>query len=226
MNNTSLLLAMQFSDYMNELLITLKITLLSTAIAYVFGLAIGVCLFITKRGGLLQNRIVNTVLGLIVNVLRSVPFVILLVLTQPIAKFLTGSKMLDDAFIVYLTLSAIPFVARLCENSFNEVNGGIIESAVSMGASKLQIIFKVLLPESKPSLLLGLAIALVTVLGYTPMSYLVGGGGLGSMAVSYGLYKFDKTTMYIASLVLIVLVQIIQIGCAKLAQKWDKRKKI
>lgn len=225
MNNCDLLLSVTWLEYAEELLITLKITVFSTVIAYIFGLAIGIALFCTKNGGIKQNRAINVALGVVVNVLRSIPFVILLVLIQPLAKALVGTKMGNDAFIVYLTISAIPFVARLCESSFNEVNGGVVEAAVSMGATDVQIIFKVLIPECKPSLILGLAITFATVLGYTPMSYLIGGGGLGSMAVNYGLYKFDSTTMYIASLVLIVLVQIMQVGASRFAQKLDKRKK-
>ena len=227
-NNLSLILATTttVSDYTEELLTTLKITLFSTAISYLFGLIIGITLFYTKSGGLKQNKIINMVIGVVINILRSVPFVILLVLTQPIAKAIVGTKMGNNAFIVYLTLSAIPFVARLLESSFNEINAGVIESAVSMGATNTQIIFKVLIPECKPSLILGVAMAFATILGYTPMSYMIGGGGLGSMAVNFGLYKFDSTAMYIASLILILLVQAVQFGFGKLSQKLDRRKKV
>lgn len=227
MNNFNLLLATStVGDYLEELLTTLKITLFSTAISYLLGVFIAIALYYTKKGGLKQNRVINVILDFVINLLRSVPFVILLVLTQPIAKAIVGTKMGNNAFIVYLTISATPFVARLCESSFNEVNSGIIESAVSMGASHGQIIFKVLFPESKPSLILGGAIAFTTILGYTPMSYLIGGGGLGSMAVNFGLLKFDKTSMIIASLVLVLLVQVVQFCFSKIAQKLDKRKKV
>ena len=158
--------------------------------------------------------------------LRSVPFMILLVVALPLTKALLGTKVGNTAFLVPLTLSAAPFVARMVESSLKEVDRGVIEAAQAMGSNDRQIILKVLLPEAKPSLLVGAAIAVTTILGYTPLATLVGGGGLGAIAVQYGLYRFRPAIMYVASIVLIVLVQVLQSIGMKLAKKTDKRIRI
>lgn len=202
---------------------TLYVTVVSTLLAYVIGIPLGVLLYGTAAGSLFPSRGVNAVLGVVVNVLRSVPFIILLILTQPVAKALVGSKLGNKAFIVYLVIAAAPFVARMIESSLREVDGGVIEAAQSMGSNNLQIIMKVLIPEAKPSLIVGSAIAITTILGYTPMTYLIAGGGLGQMAIQYGLYRFNKPAMYISSLLLIVLVQIMQESLNFIAKKCDKR---
>ncbi len=202
---------------------TLVVTVLSTFISYIIGAPIGVILYGTSSGGLFPNKTVNSVLGIIVNVLRSIPFIILLVMTQPIAKGLVGTKLGNKAFIVYLVIAAAPFVARMIESSLKEVDGGVIEAAQAMGSGNMQIICKVLIPEAKPSLLVGSAIAITTILGYTPMTYLVSGGGLGQLAIQYGLYRFNKPMMYMSSLFLIVLVQIMQEGISLVAKRTDKR---
>lgn len=212
------------SMYGEAILSTVKITVLSTLISYIIGLPLGVILYGTSKGGIFQNRPVNTVTGVIVNILRSVPFVILLVLTQPIAKFISGSRLGDNAFIVYLVIAAAPFVARMVESSLKEVDHGVIEAAQSMGSSNMQLIFKVLIPEAKPSLIVGSAIAITTILGYTPMTYLIAGGGLGMMAIQYGLYRFDNTIMYVSSILLIIVVQIMQELLSHIAKASDKRK--
>ena len=160
---------------------------------------------------------------MIVNVLRSIPFIILLILTQPVAKAMVGSKLGNQAFIVYLVIAAAPFVARMIESSLREVDSGVIEAAQSMGSNNFQIICKVLIPEAKPSLLVGSAIAITTILGYTPMTYLVGGGGLGQLAIQYGIYRSNATMMYAASLLIILLVQIMQEVLSAVAKKSDKR---
>lgn len=202
---------------------TLTVTLLSTLISYLLGAPIGIILYGTSAGGLFPNKAVNSVLGVIVNVLRSIPFIILLVMTQPVAKAIVGTKLGNQAFIVYLVIAAAPFVARMIESSLKEVDGGVIEAAQAMGSSNMQIIMKVLIPEAKPSLLVGSAIAITTILGYTPMTYLVSGGGLGQLAIQYGLYRFNKPMMYMSSLFLIVLVQIMQEGISAVAKRTDKR---
>ena len=161
--------------------------------------------------------------GVIVNIIRSVPFIILLVMIQPVAKLVVGTKMGDRAFIFYLIVAAAPFVARMVESSLREVDRGVIEAAQSMGSTNWQIIWKVVLPEAKPSLLVGGAIALTTILSYTPMSYLIAGGGLGQLAIQYGLYRFQPQIMYISSLLLIILVQIAQEVLSRLAKRSDKR---
>ncbi len=212
-----------WQTYLEAVLLTLKITVIGTAISYIIGIPLGVLLYGTAAGSLFENRWVNTIVGVVVNVLRSVPFIILLVMTQPIAKAIVGSKIGNNAFIVYLVLAAAPFVARMIESSFKEVDPGVIEAAQSMGSTNIQIIFKVLIPEAKPSLIVGAAIALTTILGYTPMTYLIAGGGLGQLAIQYGLYRFNSTIMYVSSILLVILVQIMQEVLSRIALKSDKR---
>lgn len=209
--------------YLEAVLTTLKVTLLGTALAYVIGIPLGVLLYGTSKGSLFQNKTVNAIVGFVVNILRSVPFIILLVMTQPVAKLIVGSKIGDNAFIVYLVIAAAPFVARMIESSFKEVDAGVIEAAQSMGSTNLQIIFKVIIPEAKPSLIIGSAIAVTTILGYTPMTYLVAGGGLGQLAIQFGLYRFNSQIMYISSILLIILVQILQEVMNTIAKRCDKR---
>ena len=220
---TNLLADITFFQYAEATFLTLKITLLGTLFAYIIGVPLGIILYGTADGSLFPNKAVNIILGVIVNIFRSIPFIILLVLTQPVAKLLIGTKIGNDAFIIYLTIAATPFVARVIESSFNETNSGVIEAAQSMGASNLSIIIKVIIPESKSSLLLGAAIALTTILGYTPMAYLIAGGGLGTMSVLYGLYRFNKPVMYISSVLLVVIVNIIQIIFSETSKLTDKR---
>lgn len=202
---------------------TLYVTVVSTLLAYVIGIPLGVLLYGTTSGSLFPNKAVNSVVGVIVNVLRSIPFIILLILTQPVAKAMVGSKLGNQAFIVYLVIAAAPFVARMIESSLREVDSGVIEAAQSMGSNNFQFICKVLIPEAKPSLLVGSAIAITTILGYTPMTYLVGGGGLGQLAIQYGIYRSNATMMYAASLLIILLVQIMQEVLSAVAKKSDKR---
>lgn len=209
--------------YLEAVLVTLKITVISTLLSYIIGIPLGVLLYGTEKSGIFPNAPVNRVVGFIVNIIRSIPFIILLVMTQPVAKLIVGSKIGDNAFIVYLVIAAAPFVARMIESSFREVDRGIIEAAQSMGSNNMQIILKVLLPEAKPSLIIGGAIAITTILGYTPMTYLIAGGGLGQLAIQYGLYRFESTTMYISSLLLIILVQIMQETLNYIAKVCDKR---
>lgn len=209
--------------YLEAVLVTLKITVISTLLAYIIGIPLGVLLYGTDKSGIFPMAPVNRVVGFIVNIIRSIPFIILLVMTQPVAKLIVGSKIGDNAFIVYLVIAAAPFVARMIESSFREVDRGVIEAAQSMGSNNMQIIMKVLLPEAKPSLIIGGAIAITTILGYTPMTYLIAGGGLGQLAIQYGLYRFESTTMYISSLLLIILVQIMQETLNYIAKVCDKR---
>lgn len=211
------------STYIDAILLTLKITVIGTLLAYLIGIPLGVLLYGTSKGSLFPNKPINAVVGFIVNILRSVPFIILLVMTQTIAKAIVGSKIGDNAFIVYLVIAAAPFVARMIESSFKEVDAGVIEAAQSMGSTNLQIIFKVVIPEAKPSLIVGSAIAITTILGYTPMTYLVAGGGLGQLAIQYGLYRFNSQIMYISSILLIILVQIMQEVLSAVAKRCDKR---
>lgn len=209
--------------YGDAILDTLKITLVSTLLAYIIGVPVGVILCCTSPDGIFPNKPVNAVVGFVVNIIRSVPFIIALVMLQPLAKLIIGTKIGDNAFMFYLVISAAPFVARMVESSLKEVDRGVIEAAQSMGSNNMQIILKVLLPEAKPSLIIGGAIAVTTILGYTPMAYLIAGGGLGQLSIQYGLYRFNSNIMYVSSLLLIALVQVIQEVFAKIAKASDKR---
>jgi len=209
--------------YGENILLTLKITIISTLLAYIIGIPLGVILYGTSKDGIFPNSPVNGVVGFIVNILRSIPFMILLVMTQPLAKLVIGTKIGDNTFIFHLVIAAAPFVARMVESSFLEVDRGVIEAAQSMGSNNWQIITKVILPEAKPSLIIGGAIAITTILGYTPMSQLIAGGGLGQLAIQYGLYRYNTTIMYISSILLIILVQITQEVLNRLAKSCDKR---
>ncbi|MDD7403553.1 MAG: methionine ABC transporter permease [Butyribacter sp.] len=189
---------------------TIQMTLIATAFAYLLGLPLGIILVVTAKGNILENRIVNGIIGAIVNIFRSVPFLILLVLLIPITRLLVGTSIGTTATIVPLTVGAIPIVARMVESSLTEVPGGIIEAAQSMGASPLKIILFFLLPEAMPSLILGTAINLATVLGYSAMAGFVGGGGLGAIAIQYGYYRYQTDVLLITVLILIIIVQIFQ----------------
>lgn len=204
---------------------TLYMVLVSTAIAYVIGLPLGVILNVTDKNGVCQNIAVNRILGFIVNFLRSIPFIILLVTIMPLTRLIVGTTIGSTATIVPLVISAAPFVARMVESSLQEVNGGVIEAAESMGSSPFQIIYKVLLPEAKPSLLTGAAIAITTILGYSTMAGFVGGGGLGAIAINYGYYRYDKVVMIINVLLLVVIVQIFQEVGIRTVKVSDKRLK-
>lgn len=212
-----------WQGYADAALVTVFVTAVGAALAYVIGTPVGVLLYMTDKGGIAPHPIINRIVGVVVNILRSIPFIILLVMTQPVAKFLVGKKTSLAAFIVYLVLAAAPYVSRMIESSLKEVDAGVIEAAQAMGSNNLQIIWKVLLPEAKPSLLVGAAIAVTTILGYTPMTYLIGQGGLGAMAIQYGLYRFDSTIMYVSALLLVIIVQIIQEVGMRIAKKSDKR---
>lgn len=202
---------------------TLYMTVTSTAVAYVLGIPIGIVLYITGKNGICRNRIVNTALGFVVNVLRSVPFLILLVAILPFTRLIVGTTIGSTAAIVPLVVSAAPFVARMVESSLKEVSGGLIEAAQSMGASPIQIIMKVLLPEARPSLLVGFAIAITTILGYSAMAGFVGGGGLGAIAINYGYYRYNNRVMLITVLLLVIIVQILQEVGMRIATRTDNR---
>ncbi|MGM9636270.1 MAG: methionine ABC transporter permease [Candidatus Avispirillum sp.] len=202
---------------------TLYMTVTSTAIAYVLGIPMGIVLYITDKNGICRNRPVNIILGFIVNVLRSVPFLILLVAILPFTRLVVGTTIGSTAAIVPLVVAAAPFVARMVESSLKEVSGGLIEAAQSMGASPMQIIMKVLLPEARPSLLVGFAIAITTILGYSAMAGFVGGGGLGAIAINYGYYRYNNQVMLITVLLLVIIVQILQEVGMRVATRTDNR---
>lgn len=204
---------------------TLYMTLVSTAIAYLLGVPLGVVLFVTSPDGIAPNKAVNLVVGVIVNILRSIPFLILLVAILPFTRVVVGTTIGSTATIVPLVVAAAPYVGRMVESSLKEVDPGVIEAARAMGSSPLQIVIKVLLPEAGPSLLVGAAISLATILGYSAMAGFVGGGGLGAIAINYGYYRYQTDAMLITVALLVVIVQIFQEGGLKLVSRVDKRRR-
>lgn len=189
---------------------TLEMTFFSALIAYLIGLPLGIILYATARERLLENRIINLVLGVVVNILRSLPFLILLVLLIPFTRLVTGSSIGTIASIVPLTIGTVPIVARMVEASLCEVQPGIIEAAMAMGASPFYIILHFILPEATPSLLQGAAINVATVLGYSAMAGVIGGGGLGAIALQYGYYRYQKDVLWSTVTLLVIMVMIIQ----------------
>ncbi len=202
---------------------SLYMTLVSTIMSYVIGLPLGLALVATDKEGIYPILWLNKLLGFVVNVLRSIPFLILLIAVMPITRFVAGTTLGSKATIVPLVIAAGPFIARMVESSLKEVDRGVIEAAESMGASPFQIMFKVLLPEAKPSLLIGAAISVTTILGYSAMAGIVGGGGLGAIAMNYGYYRYQKDIMFITVILLVVIVQIMQEVGMKIATASDKR---
>ena len=202
---------------------TLYMTAISTAIAYVIGLPLGIVLFITDKNGIKQNLILNKTLGIIVNIFRSMPFIILMVAMLPVAKFLIGTSLGNGAMIVMLVIAAAPYVARMVESSLKEVDTGVIEAARSMGAGTFKIVVKVLLPEAKPSLLVGAVISTVTIIGYSAMAGTIGGTGLGMIAITYGYQRFNNDVIWVCVILIVVIVQTIQEIGMKLAKRADKR---
>ena len=203
---------------------TLYMTLMSTALGYLFGLPMGVLLAVSDKEGLAPNRWLYKVLDVTANIVRSVPFLILLILLIPFTRFLIGKSTGSTATIVPLVVAAIPFIARMVESSMKEVDPGVIEAAKAMGAGYLRIIVKVLLVEARTSLITGCTIAIGTILGYSAMAGVVGGGGLGDIAVRYGYYRWKTEIMIVTVILLIVLVQIFQSVGMMLASRLDRRK--
>ena len=205
---------------------TFYVTVAATAFAVLLGLPLGVLLVAGEKGGVLPiPKPVLHVLNVIINLLRSVPFLILMIMVFPLTRLIVGTAVGTTASIVPLVIASFPFVARLVESSLREVDPNIIEAAQSMGATPMQIILKVMLPESVPSLLSNITIAITTVLGYSAMSGIIGGGGLGKIAVNYGYYRYKYLVMLLAVILLILLVQLFQTIGTRLAAKTDKRLK-
>ena len=202
---------------------TLYMTLASTFVGYLVGLPLGICLAVTDKDGLTPNKVIYKVLYFIVNVLRSIPFLILLILLIPFTRLVVGRSTGVSATVVPLVVAAIPFIARMVESSIKEVDNGVVEAARSMGASNLRIIIHVLITESKTSIISGITIAIGTILGYSAMAGVVGGGGLGDIALRYGYYRYQTDVMWITIILLIVIVQIIQEAGLILAKKLDNR---
>lgn len=197
----------------------------SIIISSIIGFPIGILLSITKKNGIKENKILHKILDLIiVNITRSIPFVILIVLLIPISRFVIGKSYGTTAFIIPLSIGTAPFVARIIENSLNEVNNGLIKASISMGANTFDIIFKVLIPESIPSIVNGLTLTMISLVGYSAIAGIIGGGGLGNLAVIEGFQRGNYKLMYISTIVLIVIVQIIQIIGTKIVKKIERKR--
>ena len=200
---------------------TLLMTIVSTFFAYVIGIPLGVLCVLTSPKGLMPHRIFNMVLGWIINIGRSIPFIILLVALIPFTRFIVGTSLGVPGAIVPLVISAAPFIARMVEQSIEEVDGGLVEAAQSFGANTWQIVYKVFLREALPSLVRGFAIVFITILGYSAMAGCVGAGGLGDIAIRYGYQRYQDDVMIATVIILIVIVQIVQSACNFAARKME-----
>lgn len=203
---------------------TLYMTLLSTLMGYVIGLPMGVLLAVSDKEGLKPNRVLYRILDVIANIVRSIPFLILLILLIPFTRMIVGKSYGSTATVVPLVIAAGPFIARMVESSLKEVDEGVIEAARSMGASNLRIIMKVLLVEARTSLINGATIAVGTILGYSAMAGTIGGGGLGDIAIRYGYHRYQADIMVVTVVLLVILVQIFQMIGTTLANQLDKRR--
>ena len=202
---------------------TVYMTLLSTIVSYVIGLPLGIMLSVTDKDGICPVLWLNRIVGFIVNIFRSIPFIILMVSLLPVAKLVVGTSFGNKAMVVVLIIAAAPYVARMVESSIKEVDKGIIEAAQAMGTSTGKIITKVLIPEAKPSLIIGGVISMVTILSYSAMAATIGGGGLGQIAITYGYQRYNNDIIWICVVLTIIIVQIIQEAGAFIAHKTDKR---
>ncbi|MDD5940702.1 MAG: ABC transporter permease [Lachnospiraceae bacterium] len=203
---------------------TLYMTVVSTLFGYIIGLPWGIVLTVTGKEGIHPNAGIYRVLDVITNIMRSIPFLILLILVIPLTRIIVGKSYGSTATIVPLVISAAPFIARMVESSLNEVDHGVIEAAQSMGASNMSIIIKVLLGEARVSLVSGATITISTILGYSAMAGTVGGGGLGDIAIRYGYYRYQADILFVTVILLILLVQIFQIIGTFISVKIDKRR--
>lgn len=202
---------------------TFYMVFVSSVVSYLFGIPLGIFLVVSDHDGIHPMPVLQKILGIIINLLRSVPFLILLIMVIPITRFIVGTSLGAKAVVVPLVISAAPYVARIVESSIREVDAGVVEAAKSMGASPMQIIMKVYLPEARPSLLVGAAISVTTILGYSAMSGAVGGGGLGDIAIKYGYNRYQTDMMLASVAILVIIVQIIQEFGMWLARSGDKR---
>lgn len=202
---------------------TIYMTVISVVIAYLIGLPLGIILAVTDENGIYPIKWLNTLLGIIVNVFRSIPFLILMLALMPLASFILKDSTGNPAMILMLVIASAPYIARMVESSAKEVNGGVLEAAKSMGANTWQIVYKVILPESVPSLIIGAVISTVTVFGYTAMSYAIGGTGLGALAFNEGYVSSDWAVIWTCVLFMVIIVQLVQVLGMKLATIFDKR---
>lgn len=202
---------------------TIYMTIISTALAYIIGLPLGLVLVVTDKDGIHPIPWLNSLLGMIINFFRSIPFLILLIALMPFTKMVVGTVIGSKAAIVGLWIAAAPFIARMVESSLKEVEIGVVEAAQSMGASPFQIMTKVLLPEAKPSLLVGAAISITTILGYSAMAGIVGAGGLGAIAINYGYYRKQSDIMYVMVILMAIIVLVFQELGMRISKHTDRR---
>ncbi|HHT62202.1 MAG: methionine ABC transporter permease [Bacillota bacterium] len=204
---------------------TIYMTMASALFSYIFGLPLGVISVVSEPAGILPNPKLHNVLDKIINITRSIPFIILLIALLPLTRLIVGTTIGPTASIVPLTIAAIPFVARLVETALKEIDYGIIEAAQSMGATPWQIIRKVMIPETLPSLIMGASITTITLIGYSAMAGVCGGGGLGDLAIRYGYYRYEDDVMILTIILLVIIVQIIQSIGDYLSKRIDKKNK-
>ncbi|EEG75512.1 methionine ABC transporter permease [[Clostridium] hylemonae] len=203
---------------------TLYMTLLSAGAGYLFGLPAGVLMAVSRKEGIKPNRILYKILDVTANIVRSIPFLILLILLIPLTRVVAGQSYGSSATVVPLVVAAVPFIARMVESSITEVDEGVIEAARAMGAGNMRIVTKVLLVESRTSLITGATIAIGTILGYSAMAGTIGGGGLGDIAIRYGYYRYQTDIMFATVVLLVILVQLFQTAGMSIASRLDKRK--
>ncbi|MBW4828967.1 MAG: ABC transporter permease [Clostridiaceae bacterium] len=206
-----------------SLLETLYMVFFSTIFSLIIGFPLGILLIITEKGGIWEKPLLNQILSGIINILRSFPFIILMILVFPLSRIIVGSTIGTTATIVPLSIAAAPFVARVIESALKEVDRGVIEASLSMGATVSQIVFKVLIPEAMPSLVMGITLTIINLIGYSAMAGAIGGGGLGDLAIRYGLYRFETNIMVASVIIIIILVQGIQFLGNKIAISIDKK---
>ncbi|MGN0373265.1 MAG: methionine ABC transporter permease [Enterocloster sp.] len=219
---------MQFDSAMMKMFLdgireTVYMVSLSSLLSYILGIPLGIALVVTDKNGIQPAPVFNRVAGTVINLLRSIPFIILLVMVIPVTRAIVGKIIGPNAAVVPLVISAFPYISRMVESSLKEVDAGVIEAAKSMGASTGQIIWKVLLPEAKPSLLVGAAISITTILGYSAMAGSVGAGGLGDIAIRYGYHRYQTDVMLVTVVLLVIIVQLIQEVFMRMAKRGDKR---
>ncbi|HYK72129.1 MAG TPA: methionine ABC transporter permease [Pseudoneobacillus sp.] len=202
---------------------TIYMVLISLGVAIIIGLPLGVLLFVTDRGLFLQNRPTKILSGFLVNTIRSIPFIILLVALLPLTDLIVGTTIGPSAATVSLSVAAIPFLARIVETSLREIDKGVVEAAVAVGATPWMIIKDVLLPEARPGIVQGITLTTISLIGFSAMAGIVGGGGIGDLAIRFGYYRYDETVMYTTVFVLICLVQLIQLSGDQIARLVDKR---
>ncbi|WP_400242966.1 methionine ABC transporter permease [Niallia sp. JL1B1071] len=202
---------------------TLYMVGISIVVAIIVGLPIGILLFVTDKGLFLENTFLKNIVGFVVNMVRSIPFIILLIALLPLAKWITNTTIGPTAASVSLSVAAIPFFARIVEQAFREIDKGVIEASVAIGASPWMIIWQVLIPEARPGIIQGITITIINLIAYSAMAGIVGGGGVGDLAIQYGYYRYDNTVMITTVVVLVCLVQIIQFFGDKISKTLDKR---